>query len=218
MLVVAENEVLRVGVAALISQHDDLTAVGTCLERANLEDVVRDQQHDVLVVESGADAPLLGLLDARRDGALRHVPVLALLSEQISDLGVLSDLVACGVDGIVTGSDGGPQLGAALRAVHSGHRWLSPVLGGRFLEVLVRAEPATPSPVVAVGCTGLSPRERDVLVLVADGLTVAQIAKRSHRSQSAVKYHLSNMCARFQASNRAHLVYLAVQAGELSTN
>ncbi len=211
----ADNDVLRAGIAALIKLQEGFAVAETGLHRIALLEDAQTWQHDVLLVELTVAGCLSGLLDARSHGAIPGISVVALVTEGLPDVDVLRKIVQQGIDGIVTVNDKGPQLSGALQAVLHGHRWLSPVLGGRLLDALVRQGPVPTCTGAGANGTGLSLRERHVLVLVAEGLTVAQIAKRLHRSDSAVKYHLSNMSARYQANNRAHLVYLAVQAGQL---
>lgn len=212
VLIAAEQEVLRAGIAALIRLQPGFAVAETRLDPTALVAASQSRRHDVLLVQVTPAACLSGLLHARSSGMVPRIAVVALLTEHLAHTDVLRSLVQQGVNGIVTADDKGPQLCDAMQAVRHGHHWLSPTVGGHLLEALVR--PGTDRP-RHHGGTSLSPPEHSVLALVAEGLTVCQIARRLHRSESAVKYHLSNMSARYQASNRAHLVYLAIRAGLL---
>lgn len=219
VLVSARHAVLRAGIAALVEPQHCFEVVQTGLDPTSLAAAARGGEHDVLLVQTTAEAGLACLLSGRDSDPSHPAPaVVALLAEDRPDPVLLAHLVRQGVDGIVTADDSRPQLCGALLAVRRGHRWLSPSLGGPLMEALARL--ATEAPAADGGpgpCDGreLSRAERSVLALVAEGLTVCQIARRLHRSEGAVKYHLANMSARYQASNRAHLVYLAVRAGAL---
>lgn len=215
VLIAVDKEVLRAGVATLIRLRPGFTVTEMPAGRAGLMAEVRAQRPDVLLADITMGDSLRELLDARGQGGLADVAVLALATEDPPDMEVLRDLVQRGVDGIVTANDQASQLSGAMQAVRGGRRWLSPSIAGHLLDALAHPWPDPSAGDVGVGDTSLTQRERHVLTLVADGLTVSQIARRLHRSESAVKYHLANLSARYQASNRAHLVYLAVQAGEL---
>ncbi|MEU2614563.1 response regulator transcription factor [Micromonospora sp. NPDC007271] len=213
----AGNEVLRAGIAALIGQRPGFAVSETSVDPVALVKEAQARQPDVLLVDVEMAGSLREILRARRSsgGTVTNVAVVALSADDPPDLDVLRELVQCGVEGIVTANDQATQLSGAMQAVRRGRRWLSPTIGSYLLDALRRSGPASSSRPGAAPGMDLTPRERAVLALVADGLTVGQIAKRLHRSESAIKYHLSNMSARYQASNRAHLVYLAVRAGEL---
>ncbi|MEV8515388.1 response regulator transcription factor [Dactylosporangium sp. NPDC051484] len=215
VLIAACNEVLRAGIAALIKPFPGFAVSETSVGTVALVGEVQARRPDVLLVDIAIAGSLRDFFGPRAEDSLADIAVVALAPDDLSDVDVLRDLVQRGVDGIVTANDQAPQLSGAIKAVHRGRRWLSPALGGHLLNLLARPSAGLPSAEASDTETSLTQQERRVLALVADGLTVGQIAKRLHRSESAVKYHLSNMSARYQASNRAHLVYLAVQAGEL---
>jgi DNA-binding NarL/FixJ family response regulator len=216
VLVAADNEVLRAGIAALIGQRPGFAVWETSVASVALVKEAQARQPDVLLVDVDMIGSLRDLLRARSDGTVADVAVVALSTDDPPDMHVLRDLVHHGVEGIVTANDQATQLSGAMQAVRRGRRWLSPAIGGYLLDALTCSRPAPSLPEGGTAEMNLTPRERAVLALVADGLTVGQIARRLHRSESAVKYHLSNMTARYQASNRAHLVYLAIRSGELS--
>ena len=215
VLVAADNEVLRVGVATLIKLHQGFAVSEAPAGMVTLVKEAQARRPDVFLVDIAIGERLRELLDARNHGLISDVAVVALAADDLADPDVLRGLVQWGINGIVTINDQAAQLCGAVRAVHRGARWISPTIGGRLLECLTRPQSGCPATTSNPHHPSLTRQERRVLALVADGLTVGQIATRIHRSESAVKYHLSNMSAKYQASNRAHLVYLAVRTGEL---
>ncbi|MEV0393742.1 response regulator transcription factor [Polymorphospora rubra] len=216
VLIAAGNEVLRAGIATLIGLRPGFAVSEISVSSIALAEEVRARRPDVLLVDIAMAGSLREFLDDRSQASIADIAVVALASDDLPDMDVLRDLVQRGVDGVVTANDQASQLSGAMQAVYRGRRWLSPAIGGHLLNALARPGSGSSSADAGTGETSLTQRERNVLALVADGLTVSQIAKRLYRSESAVKYHLANMSARYQASNRAHLVYLAIRAGELS--
>lgn len=209
------NDVLRAGIVAIIGQLPVLTVSEMSVDTATFADRMQADRPDVLLVDIEMAATLCQILREHSDATLTSVAVAALSTQNPPDLSILRELIRYGINGIVAIEDSATQLKAAIHAVFHRQSWISPGIGGYLLDALKYSGSArlTP-PYGAVGMT-LTQRECVILALVADGLTVHQIAKRLHRSESAVKYHLSNMSARYQARNRAHLVHLAIQAGQL---
>jgi NarL family two-component system response regulator LiaR len=99
------------------------------------------------------------------------------------------------------------KLGQAIRSAHA-HQ---PTLSAEAVEALVRAPDVPPE----IG-QDLSDREREVLELLAEGLSNAAIAERMVVSVAAVKYHVSSILSKLGAANRTEAVALAHQHGLLS--
>lgn len=101
--------------------------------------------------------------------------------------------------------------------------WVSPSLGAHMLHhgsspvPLVDTAPGRRPP-RRPGFPKLTASERSVLGLIAVGYTDRKIASKTGRNERTIKYHVSNMLAKFQAQNRAHLVNLAIQTGQLPDN
>ena len=215
VLIAAGNEVLRAGIATLIGLRPGFAVSEVSLGPDALIEEVRARRPDVLLVDTAVAAGLPDFLGARGRGAAAGMAMVALATDDPPDMTILRDLMRRGIDGIVTANDQAPQLSSAMHAVRRGQRWLSPAIGGHLLDALAEPWPGPQAAGSGPAEASLTQREREVLTLVAEGLTVSQIARHLHRSESAVKYHLSNLSARYQAKNRAHLVYLAIRSGEL---
>jgi DNA-binding NarL/FixJ family response regulator len=93
-------------------------------------------------------------------------------------------------------------LAEAIRAAYAGRL----TLASEAVEVLVQHPPAEP-----LIDTNLTDQERDVLALLAEGLSNPEIAERQNYSVAAVKYHVSNILSKFGAANRTEAVRLALE-------
>jgi len=214
VLVAAENDVLRAGIATLMKRSSGLAVAESSTREPNLVHEVERWRPDVLLIDVMVAAQARACLGRRSPGVGPELAILALALDELPELDVLQDLSRNGVCGVVSAQEKIPALADAVSHAHHGEPWLSPAIGGAVMSALTK--PVTPgSNRREPDGTRLSATESRVLSLVADGLTVGQIAARLNRSESTVKYHLSNMCARYQARNRAHLVYLSVRAGDL---
>lgn len=110
--------------------------------------------------------------------------------------GAVCPAVRAGAIGLVLADDPDEHFGQAARQVFRHGGWISPRLTGALLGLVPAA--AVPA--------GLTPRERAVLDLLADGLDNAEIARLMVVSVSAVKFHVSNILRKFGCRDRTHLV------------
>jgi DNA-binding NarL/FixJ family response regulator len=209
VVIVVPNPVVRAGVRTLVGDQPGIEVAGTTEAVAG---VAAADRPDVLLVDTMLRLDILELV-RRRDPALK---VVALVTAEVPPVAELREYVAAGVDGIVSTAE---DIGDSLLAIRSGRApggWISPTLGA---DILRRGEPSY-RPAEADSSQGqgaVTPSEHLVLRLVADGHTDREIASRLQRSERVVKYHVSNLLAKLQARNRAHIVKLAVRSGLLPT-
>lgn len=190
VLVVAADPLARAGLASLLARQVGLTVI-----EASPEDDVAAlaDELDALVWdgESELEPP---------DFHAFSPPVLVLASEASE----VSSLLAAGASGVVGRTSSAGRLAAALQAL----AWGMVVLEPRAAIPLVTSAEALPE--------ALTPREEEVLALVAEGLANKAIAKRLELSEHTVKFHLSALLAKFGVSSRTELVVKAIQAGRVS--
>lgn len=119
-----------------------------------------------------------------------------------------------GARGYLTKDAGGDEIVRAIQAVLSGEAGLSCVVQRRLLERVTTAPaPAGPLPVESQLPDGLTPREAEVLVLIAEGMSNQEIARRLHISQATVKSHINNLFAKAGVRDRAQAVRYAYVRG-----
>ncbi|WP_373692919.1 response regulator [Agromyces silvae] len=110
------------------------------------------------------------------------------------------------------------ELVDAIRTVHAGDAALAPRVTRRMIELFADALPATPAGAgsMPAGLDALTPREREVLVAVADGASNTEIGARLFLSESTVKTHVGRVLQKLDARDRVHLVILAYEHGLVS--
>jgi DNA-binding NarL/FixJ family response regulator len=116
-----------------------------------------------------------------------------------------------GARGYLTKDAGGEEILRAVRSVVSGQAGLAPSVQRRLLERLDRPGTVVTSPEEAPD--GLTVREVEVLVLIAEGLSNQEIARRLHVSTATVKTHINNMFAKTGLKDRAQAVRYAFRKG-----
>jgi NarL family two-component system response regulator LiaR len=201
VLIVDDHSMVRRGLVAYLRAERDLEMVG---EAGDGEEAL------AMCEEAQPDVVLMDLVMPRMDGAeatraiRRRWPemqVIALTSFQEADY--VRDALQAGAIGYLLKNISGEDLADAIRSAHAGRSTLAPE-AVKALVKPVRTDPFTPG-------YDLTPREREVLGLLAEGLTNAQIAQRLAVSHATVKAHVSNILSKLGVSNRGEAVAVAIK-------
>jgi DNA-binding NarL/FixJ family response regulator len=208
VLVVDDQTVVREGIVMLLGLLPGVEVVGAA---GDGEEAVR------LVAEVAPDVVLMDLRMPRCDGveATRRIRAqypgtqVVVLTTYADDESLFPALQA-GARGYLTKDAGGDEIVRAVESVLSGHAGLSPSIQRRLLERLSQPDP---KPAAAEAPDGLTARETEVLVLIAEGLTNQEIARRLHVSTATVKTHINNLFAKTGLKDRAQAVRYAYGKG-----
>ena len=209
VLIVDDQALLRGSFRVLVDLAPDLTTVaeaGTGVEAVAL---AREHRPDVVLMD--VRMPEMDGIEATRricgDAATAGSRVLILTTFDLDEY-VYAALRA-GASGFLLKDTPPGDLLAAVRVVAAGDSLLAPGVTRRLIaEFARRPEPARPLPRRLDGVTG---REREVLILVAHGLSNVEIAERLTLSLATVKTHVSRLLSKLHARDRAQLVIVAYE-------
>ncbi|WP_353829265.1 response regulator [Agromyces sp. SYSU T0242] len=216
VLVADDQPLIRQAVSALLAAEDSIEVVGEAADGAAAVTLARELEPDVVLMD--IRMPGLDGIEATRrigaDPALVAVRVLVLTTFE-EDENVVRALQAGASGFIGKGTEPG-ALVDAVRTVHAGEALLSPSATRVLVERYVRSGPVPPptaSSELGAALATLTDREREVLVLVATGLSNDEIAERLVISRHTAKTHVNRVMAKLGAHDRAQLVIIAYEAG-----
>ena len=226
-IVVADDQALvRAGFCGIVNATPGLTVVGEAGTGAEAVAVTRRTRPDVVLMD--VRMPELDGIEATRqitgrDGGATRVLILTTFD---LDEYVYAALHA-GASGFLLKSTEPAELVSAIRVIAAGDALLAPSVTRRLVEEFTRrpvpqarqvAPDPAPAPVRAptVGLAGITGREREVLALIASGLSNSEIAARLCISEATAKTHVGHLLTKLNARDRVHLVILAFQAGLVS--
>jgi DNA-binding NarL/FixJ family response regulator len=205
-----DQELVRSGIAALLSAEDDIQVVGEAADGHAAVQLARREKPDVLLMD--IRMPRLDGIEATRQIAARpelaSVHVVILTTFELDSY--IFDGLRAGAAGFLVKDTDAAELIRAVRVAASGEGLLSPSVTRRLVaEFAARTRDARP----IRGVEELTAREREVVELIATGLSNEEISRKIFVSQSTVKTHAARSMMKLGARDRAQLVVFAYQAG-----
>lgn len=215
LLVADDQDLVRSGFRLILSSYDGLSIVGEARDGEEAVELARRLVPDVVLMD--IRMPRMNGIEATRaitsDPALADVRVLILTTFDVDEY--VYDALAAGAGGFLLKDAEPDDIASAVRVVADGDALIQPSVMRRLVETFVRTRPAAAS--AGFGGRGafsaLTEREREILVLVARGMTNDEIGGELFISPATVKTHLARIMAKLDAHDRAQLVVLAYEGG-----
>jgi DNA-binding NarL/FixJ family response regulator len=211
-VLIADDEALvRGGFLSMLERHADIDVVGEASDGRQAVALALELDPDVVLMD--IRMPRLDGLEATRrllskPGA--RAPRVLMLTTFDRDLYIYEALKA-GASGFMLKDSPPERLAAAIRVVATGEAMLAPAITRRLIEEHVRGP--RPGQAIPAELDELSPRELDVLRLVARGDSNAEIAEGLHLSQATVKTHVAAILAKLGLRDRTQVVVFAYESG-----
>jgi DNA-binding NarL/FixJ family response regulator len=216
IVVADDHEVVRAGFAALLDTQPDFTVLGTAADGAEAVRVCRSARPEVVLMDvrmPGTDG-----IEATRQLALdgEHAPRVLILTTFDLDEYVF-DALRAGASGFLLKDVTAERLFEGVRVVASGDSLLAPGITRRLISEFARIRPqsaeAGAGAAASAALRTLTPRETEVLRLVAAGLSNAEIAARLVVTEDTVKTHVSRLLAKLGLRDRTQAVVTAYESG-----
>ena len=204
VLVVDDQQLLRRGLMMLFSTVNDIDVAAQAAPGAEALAVLRAEEVDVVLAD--AKMPVMDGIELVRQCSRAHPDLPVLVLTTFDDPDVVQGAVAAGAAGFLLKDTSIESLAEAVRAVAAGGLVIDPRVAR--LAFAVSGDEEGEPPVLAI----LTPTEREVAALVAEGLTNQEIAARMVLAEGTVKNHVSALLRKLQATDRTVLALTLYKA------
>ena len=205
ILVADDHPIVRDGLIAILSTQPDFEIVGkasTGVEAVNQAETLKP---DLLLLD--LEMPEMDGVEALRRLRDMHSPVRAIVFTAFDTDERIVGAVQAGAQGYLLKGVPREEIFNAIRVVHAGGSLLQPVVASKLLRQVIHEHDGHTSP------DALTPREQNVLHLLAQGLQNKEIAAELVITERTVKFYVSSILSKLGAGNRTEAVTLAVQRG-----
>jgi DNA-binding NarL/FixJ family response regulator len=213
IVVADDHQVVRTGFATLLDTQPDFEVVGTAVNGSEAVRICRELRPDVVLMDvrmPGTDG-----IEATRQlaGPGQGGPrILILTTFDLDDY--VYDALCAGASGFLLKDVTAERLFEAVRVIAAGEALLAPAVTRRLISEFSRSRPRQATPPTAMAALReLTPRETEVLRLIAEGLSNPEIAARLVVTEETVKTHVSRVLAKLGLRDRTQAVVTAYESG-----
>ena len=210
VLIADDQTLVRAGFKAILDGQQGITVVGEAIDGRNAVELARLRRPDVVLMD--IRMPDLDGLEATRrilaEAGEQPVAVLMLTTFDVNEY--IYDALRAGASGFLLKDVPPEDLVAAVRVVAAGDGLIAPTITKRLIEQFARSAPPSTRP---AELESLTPRELEVLTLMARGLSNGEIAADLVLSEATVKTHVKRVLGKLEVRDRVQAVVLAYEAG-----
>ncbi|WP_086820720.1 response regulator transcription factor [Allokutzneria sp. NRRL B-24872] len=208
VIVTDDQQVMREGLVALLDLLPEVEVVGAASNGRQAVDLLDEVAADVVLMD--LRMPVMSGAEATRLIVERHPEVAVLVLTTYDDDESIASALSAGARGYLTKDAGRAEIAAALRSVTAGQSTFDTAISQRLVAAFAGD---TEAAALRRPADGLTPRETEVLALIAAGLGNGEIAKKLYIGETTVKTHINNAFAKIGARNRADAVRYAYRHG-----
>jgi DNA-binding NarL/FixJ family response regulator len=211
VLIADDQRVVREGLAMVLGLLPDIDVVGSAADGHEAVALAAELHPDIVLMD--LRMPRCDGVEATRLLREREPAVKVVVLTTYADDRSVIDALRAGARGYLTKDTGAAEIRQALQHVLDDHAAIDPAVQQHLIDALSAAPPAQARPSSARFPDGLTPREAEVLSLIAAGLSNAEIAGHLVVSEGTVKTHINHLLAKTSARDRAQAVAYAYRHG-----
>ncbi|HEU4526805.1 MAG TPA: response regulator transcription factor [Actinomycetota bacterium] len=208
VLVADDQALMRTGFRMILDAQDDIEVVGEAIDGADAIRQFERLRPDVVVMD--VRMPTMDGIEATRRLSAAEPPARVLILTTFDLDEYVYEALRAGASGFLLKDRPSEELVAAVRVIAAGEALLAPSVTRRLIEEFARRPAARAAP---SGLDELTEREREVLVLMAQGLSNAEIAGSLFVAETTVKTHVGRVLQKLRLRDRAQAVVLAYESG-----
>lgn len=208
ILLADDHKILRDGLRMLIQKENDMEVIDQEADNGQQAiDIARQRCPDVVIMDIAM--PDVNGIDATRQILASNPEILVIALSMHSDNQFATGMFSAGAKGYLLKDSAFEELVDGIRATVSGQTYLSPEIAETIVHGFVNRAPTSKSNIAYL----LTPREREVLTLLANGYSAKEIADQINVSAKTVETHRRNLMEKLQIRNIADLTKLAIREG-----
>ena len=207
ILLADDHKIIREGLRSLIEKQDDMEVIDEAGDGRTTVQLAQQLSPDVIIMDIAM--PDLNGMEATRQITVQSRDIKVIALSMHSDRHFVAEMFRAGASGYLLKDCAFEDLVHAIRRVVENQSYLSPEIANVVIEDYVHRLSAAESSVFSI----LSPREREVLQLLAEGKTTKQLAAQLHVSIKTIETHRSNIMTKLDIHSTAELTKYAIREG-----
>jgi len=202
VMIIGDFLIFRNGLKLLLETEKNIKVVGEAADLSEASDSIPKTRPDVLLVDSSeADkSTFISFLSSQPS----YTSIIILTNS--CEIEMHRKYLMLGVNGVVTKEQTANVLFKAINKVHDGEVWFVRKLMDETIRQLVTEKKSMPEEIYSYNCSGLSTREREVLILICQGMKNKIIADKLFISETTVRHHLTSIFEKLNVTSRLELV------------
>jgi DNA-binding NarL/FixJ family response regulator len=206
IVVADDHKIVREGLVRLLEEREDFTVIGEASDGEEAVQMVLERQPDVVIMDIWM--PRLGGIDATRRIGKKGSNAKILVLSMHESRSYVEEVLRAGAAGYIVKNAAPADLLQAIDAVCAGASYLSPSITQQVVDAIARPGDSSPT-----GVSALTDREREVLQLIAEGLSSKEIASMLGVSLKTIDSHRSNLMEKLDIHKVSGLVRFAIRVG-----
>jgi len=202
-----DHSIVRSGVKNIINKEPDLSVIGEAANGEELVKILRSMKCDLIILD--LTMPEMDGMEAMKEIHQRYPKTKILVLTMQKDHEHFKHAIKNGASGYVLKDDASDELISAIKSVKRGKQFVSPSVSKLLTDRLIRSLDETETPSLEI----LTKRERQVLILISNGIPNKNIATKLKISIRTVEHHRSNLSDKLGIKNTAGLVKFAISKG-----
>lgn len=211
VLAADDQRVVREGLALLLGLLPEVEVVGTAADGEEALTMATELRPDVVLMD--LRMPRCDGVEATRRLREQAPGVIVIMLTTYADDRSVIDALRAGARGYLTKDASAAEIKRAIQQVISGQAVIDPAVQHHLVEAIAAGPPVSQQEPAPRYPDGLTPREAEILALIAEGLSNTEIAERLIVSEATVKSHINHLLSKIGASGRAQAVSYAYQRG-----
>lgn len=211
LMIADDHQLFREGVKALLNTAEDIEIAGEASDGLSAVELCRSGQPDIVLMD--IHMPGLNGIQATQQILASHPQTGIIMLTMLEDDASVFSAMRAGARGYLLKGASPQEMLSVIRAVAEGQALFGPAIAARLMNYFQELGRAPAAKQAQTPFPELTERERDVLVLIAQGENNQEIAQKLVISPKTVRNHITNIFSKLQVANRAQAIVLARQAG-----